>query len=68
MDPGNIDNVSYFPDLVRSDVPPPICVTISNDSELEGPNHVSSPSSQIQVFNYPNLSPINHDDLIIVVD
>ena len=68
MDPSNIDNVSYLPDLVRSDVPPAICVTISDDSELEGPNHVSSPSSQTQVFDYPNLSPINHDDLIIVVD
>ena len=68
VDPSNIDNVSYLPDLVRSDVPPPICVTISDDSELEGPNHVSSPSSQTQVFHYPNLSPINHDDSIIVVD
>ena len=68
MDPNNINNVSYLPDLVRSDVPPLICVTISDDSEIEAPTHVSSPSSETQVFDYPNLSPINHDDSDIVVD
>ena len=68
MDPNNINNVSYIPDLVRSDVPPPICITVSDNSEIEGPAHVSSPSSDTQVFDYPNLSPINHDDSIIVVD
>ena len=68
MDPNNINNVSYLPDLVRSDVPPPICITISDESENEGPTHVSSPSSDTQVFDYLNLSPINDDNSIIIVD
>ena len=49
-------------------MPPPICITVSDDSEIEGPTHVSLTSSEMQVFDYPNLSPIIDDDSIIIVD
>ena len=71
VDPMDINNVSYFPDLVNTGVPQPVCIVISDDSQssLEGPKHVSSPSSDTQVFEYPNLSPIASDvECVVIAD
>ena len=68
VDPTDIKNVGYLPDLVVENVPPPVCIVISDESvSLEGPTHVSSPASDTQVFDYPNLSPIVPDISCIVI-
>ena len=73
VDPSDINNVNYLPDLVRNRTPTPprphVCIVISSDESLEGPYHVSSPSSETQVFEYPNLSPIvSEDECVVIAD
>ena len=71
VDPMDINNVSYLPDLVNTGVPQPVCIVISDDSQssLEGPKHVSSPLSDTQVFEYPNLLPIASDiECVVIAD
>ena len=60
VDPSDINNVNYLLDLVRNRTPtPPRPLTY----------HVSSPSSETQVFEYPNVSPIvSEDECIVVTD
>ena len=69
VDPMDINNVSYLLDLVNTGVPQPVCIVISDGSQLslEGPKHVSSPSSDTQVFEYPNLLPIASDIKCIAI-
>ena len=68
IDPNNINNENYSPDLVMSGAKEiPVCIVTSNDSyENEGPVNVSSPASHTQVFEHPDLSPIHFDDECIV--
>ena len=71
VDPRDIHNVEYLPDLPEINIPAPVCIVISDDSSvsLEGPTHVSSPASDTRVFEFPNLSPIAcDDDCVIIAD
>ena len=73
VDPSDINNVNYLLDLVRNRTStpprPPVCIVISSDESLEGPYHVSSPSSETQVFEYPNVSPIvSEDECVVIAD
>ena len=54
MDPMDINNVSYLPDMVNTGVPQPVCIVISDDSQssLEGPKHVSQ---QMTFLHSPRL-------------
>ena len=67
IDPADINNVNYLPDLVTSHAAANVCIVIASDESLEGPEHVSSPSSETQIFEYPNVSPIVSDDECIVL-
>ena len=70
IDPTEIKNENYLPDLVRNRAPPPVCIVISSDTSsqsLDGPEHVSTPSSETQVFEYPNILPIVSDNECIVI-
>ena len=60
----------YLPDLITPKKEPEYIVlsSDSDDKENSGPVHVSSPSSDTQVFNdHPNLSPIHSDDECIII-
>ena len=70
IDPTDIKNENYLPDLVRNWAPLPVCIVISSDTSsqsLDGPEHVSTTSSETQVFEYPNISPIVSDDECVVI-
>ena len=69
IDPNNINNENYLPDLVMSGAKEiPVCIVISDDSyENEGPVNVSLLASHTQVFEHPDLSPIHFDDECIVI-
>ena len=67
INPADINNVNYLPDLVTSHAAANVCIVITSDESLEGPEHVSSPSSEMQIFEYPNVSPIVSDDECIVL-
>ena len=64
VDPMDITNENYLPDLSEINIPAPVVIVISDDSSvsLEGPTQVSSPTSDTQIFEFPNLSPIPSDD------
>ena len=67
IDPNNMSNENYLPDLVRSKETP-VVILISDDSdENDRPVDVSLPASHTQVFEHPNLSPIHLDDECIVI-
>ena len=66
-DPADINNVNYLPDLVTSHASANVCIVITSDESLEGPEHVSSPSSETQIFEYPNVLPIVSDNECIVL-
>ena len=67
IDPNNVSNENYLPDLVRSKETP-VVILISDDSdENYGPVDVSLPASHTQVFEHPNLSLIHSDDECIVI-
>ena len=68
IDPNNVKNEDYLPELEMSDEPP-ACIILSDSNENEGPMEVSSPASHTQVFEHPNLSPIGNksdDDCLII--
>ena len=68
IDPNNVKNEDYLPELEMSDEPP-VCIILSDSNENEGPMEVSSPASHTQVFEHPNLSPIGNksdDDCFII--
>ena len=67
IDPADINNVNYLPDLVTSHAAANVCIVITSDESLKGPEHVSSPSSETQIFEYHNVSPIVSDDECIVL-
>ena len=59
IDPNNVKNEDYLPELEMSDEPP-VCIILSDSNENGGPMEVSSPASHTQVFEHPNLSPIGN--------
>jgi len=69
IDPNNVKNESYLPDLENSNQPP-VCIILSDSNDNEGPMEGSSPASNTQVFEHPNLSPIGNDsnDDYIIID
>ena len=67
IDPADINNVNYLPDLVTSHAAANVCIVITSDESLKGPEHVSSPLSEMQIFEYPNVSSIVSDDECIVL-
>ena len=77
VDPNDSNNVEYLPDIEHDvtfatrDVPCSCTIVISDDSTVsqsEGPRHVSSPTLDTQMFDYPMLSPINSIECIVITD
>ena len=77
VDPNDSSNIEYFPDIEHDvtfatrDVPCSCTIVISDEltvSPNEGPRHVSSPTSDTQMFDYPMLSPINSIECIVITD
>ena len=68
----DITNENYLPDLSEINIPAPVVIVISDDLSvsLEGPTHVSSPTSDTQIFEFPNLSPFHLmiDECVIIAD
>ena len=68
IDPNNVKNEEYLPELEMSDKPP-VCIILSDSNENEGPMEESFLASHTQVFEHPNLSPIGNksdDDCFII--
>ena len=77
MDPSDSSNSEYLPDIEHNvtfatrDVPCSCTIVISDDltvSPNEGPRHVSSLTSDTQMFDYLMLSPINSFECIVIID
>ena len=77
VDPNDSNNVEYLPDIEHDvtfatrDLPCSCTIVISDDSTVgqsEGPRHVSSPTLDSQMFDYPMLSPINSIECIVITD
>ena len=77
VDPNDSNNLEYLPDIEHDvtfatrDVPCSCTIVISDDSTVsqsEGPRHVSSPTLDTQMFDYPMLSPINSIECIVITD
>ena len=77
VDPNDSSNLEYLPDIehdvtfATGDVPCSCTIVISDKSPVspnEGPRHVSSPTSDTQMFDYPMLSPINSFEDIVITD
>ena len=76
VDPNDSSNLEYLRDIehdvtAKRDVPCSCTIVISDDltvSQSEGRRHVSSPTSDTQMFDYPMLSPINSIECIVMTD
>ena len=77
VDPNDSSNLEYLPDIEHDvtfatrDVPCSCTIVISDESTVspnEGPRHVSSLTSDTQMFDYPMLSPINSIECIVITD
>ena len=56
INPTDINNVNYLPDLVTSHAAANVCIVITSNESLKGPEHIYSPSSEMQISEYPNVS------------